>query len=163
MLANTKTGEIFRRVFNTDLYQIAQSLLKERERETKKRCDGIEQSILQYISGISTSESEIGQKLTDRISNASIHTAEDILVGLRELISEDTSSRNDLKRKSDELEQKLAGQIARITEGQYINQFFQDLRVAEQREKALAANREKHSKEKEELEMAEKALYTILP
>ena len=157
LLANTKErGEIFRRVFNTDLYQIAQSLLKERERETKKRCDGIEQSILQYISGISTSESEIGQKLTDRISNASIHTAEDILVGLRELISEDTSSRNDLKRKSDELEQKLAGQIARITEGQYINQFFQDLRVAEQREKALAANREKHSKEKEELEMAEK-------
>jgi exonuclease SbcC len=164
LLANTKErGEIFRRVFNTDLYQIAQSLLKERERETKKRCDGIEQSILQYISGISTSESEIGQKLTDRISKASIHTAEDILVGLRELISEDTSSRNDLKRKSDELEQKLAGQIARITEGQYINQFFQDLRVAEQREKALAANREKHSKEKEELEMAEKALYTILP
>ena len=56
LLANTKErGEIFRRVFNTDLYQIAQSLLKERERETKKRCDGIEQSILQYISGISTS------------------------------------------------------------------------------------------------------------
>ena len=27
----------------------------------------------------------------------------------------------------------------------------------------MAANQEKHSKEKEELEMAEKALYTILP
>jgi exonuclease SbcC len=164
LLANTKDrGEIFRRVFNTDLYQMAQSLLKEREREARKRCDSIEQSIIQYISGISTSESEIGQKLTDRISNVTIHTAEDVLIELRELISEDTSKRNDLQRKADELEQKLADQIARITTGQYINQAFQNLKVAEKKEKTLVANLEKHKKEKEELEMAEKALYTISP
>ncbi|HZJ56971.1 MAG TPA: SMC family ATPase [Clostridia bacterium] len=164
LLSSTKDrGEIFRRVFNTDLYQTAQRLLKEGEREAKKRCERVELSILQYISEISASESERGRELSLKMGTANIHTAGDIYIGLQGLILEDTIKRNDLKKQSDELEQRLAGQIARITEGQYINQSFEDLKAVVKREKVLTESLKRHNREKKDLEMAEKALYTISP
>ena len=40
LLADSKErGDIFRRVFNTELYQTAQRLLKDSERDAKKRCE----------------------------------------------------------------------------------------------------------------------------
>lgn len=80
LLADSKErGDIFRRVFNTDIYQIAQRLLKNEEREAKKRCEDIERSILQYISGINCPENGPGKALVEMIEEAGIHTAGDIL------------------------------------------------------------------------------------
>lgn len=164
LLADSKErGEIFRRVFNTDLYQTVQRLLKENEREAKKRCESIEQSILQYISQISCPESEEGHELSARIGTASIHTAGDILSELQALITKDKTHRDSLKLKAYKLDRDIAAQISEITQAQYINQLFDDLNAAQERQKALSERREEINKQKKVLQDAEKALYIISP
>lgn len=138
LLADSKErGDIFRRVFNTDLYQTTQRLLKDSEHESKKRCESIEQSILQYISGIACPESEQGQILSAKIGTVTIHTAEDILTELQALITADTTLRDNLKQQADKLDKDLAAQIAIITQAQYINQAFADLKIAQEKQKSL--------------------------
>lgn len=163
LLADSKErGDIFRRVFNTDLYQTVQRLLKDSEREAKKRCESIEQSILQYISGIA-SESEQGQRLSVKISTATIHTAEDILSELQFLIAADTTLRDSLKQQTDKLDKELAAQIAIITQTQYINQAFTDLEIAQEKQKNLTQRQGEHNTRKKTLQDAEKALYIVSP
>jgi len=164
LLADSKErGEIFRRVFNTDLYQTAQRLLKDSEREAKKCCESIEQSILQYISGIACPESEQGQMLSAKIGTATIHTAEDILSELQALIAADTTIRDSLKQQVDKLDKDLAAQIAIITQAQYINQAFTDLEIAQEKQKSLTERQGEINAQKKALQDAEKALYIVSP
>lgn len=164
LLADSKErGDIFRRVFNTDLYQIAQRLLKDSEREAKKRCESIEQSILQYISGIACPENEQGQMLSVKIGAATIHTAEDILSELQALIATDTTLRDSLKQQVDKLDKDLAVQIAMITQAQYINQAFTNLEIAQEKQKVLTERQGEHKGQKETLQDSEKALYIVSP
>ncbi len=164
LLADSKErGEIFRRVFNTDLYQAVQRLLKDREREEKKRCESVEQSILQYISGIACPEGERGEELAAKIKGAGIHNAGDILEELQALIAADTKLRHHLKQQGSKLDGKLAGQIALIAQAQYINQAFADLAAAQEKQKLLAQGQEEHNKQMKMLQDAETALYTVLP
>lgn len=164
LLADSKErGDIFRRVFNTDLYQTAQRLLKDGEREAKKRCESIEQSILQYISGIACPESEQGQMISAKIDTATIHTAEDILSELQALNAADITLRDNLKRQVDKLDKDLAAQIAVITQAQYINQAFTDLEIAQEKQKALTERQEEHNAQKKTLQDAEKALHIVSP
>ncbi|WP_368292826.1 AAA family ATPase [Dehalobacter sp. TBBPA1] len=162
LLADSKErGDIFRRVFNTDLYQTAQRLLKDSERESKKRCESIEQSIFQYISGIACPESEQGQILSAKIGTATIHTAEDILSELQALITVDTTLRDSLKQQVDKLDKDLASQIAIIMQAQYINQAFYDLKIVQEKRNALIERQGEHNVQKKMLQDAEKALYIV--
>lgn len=164
MLADSKErGDIFRRVFNTDLYQTTQRLLKDSERESKKRCESIEQSILQYISGIACPESEQGQILSAKIGTVTIHTAEDILTELQALITADTTLRDSLKQQSDKLDKDLAAQIAIIMQAQYTNQAFADLEIAQEKQKSLTERQGENNAQKKTLQGAEKALYIVSP
>lgn len=164
LLADSKErGDIFRRVFNTDLYQTTQRLLKDSEREAKKRCEGIEQSILQYISGIACPESEQGQILSAKTGTATIHTAKDILTDLQVLITADTTLRDNLKQQADKLDKDLAAQIAIITQAQYINQAFADLEIAQAKQQVLTKRQGEHNDQKKTLQDAEEALYIVSP
>ncbi len=164
LLADSKErGDIFRRVFNTDLYQTTQRLLKDSEREARKRCENVEQSILQYISGIACPESEQGQMLSAKIGTANIHTAEDILTELQVLITADTTLRDNLKLQADRLDKNLAAQIAIITQAQYINQAFTDLKIVQEKQKSLTERQGENNARKKTLQDAEKALYIVSP
>ena len=127
-------GEIFRRVFNTGFHQTVQRLLKDNEREAKRRCENIEQSILQYISGIECPGNEQGKELATKIADASIHTAEEILSDLQALVSTDKGLLDDLKLRAEELNKELASQIATITQAQYVNKTFDDLEAAQEKQ-----------------------------
>jgi exonuclease SbcC len=164
LLADSKErGEIFRRVFNTDLYQIAQRLLKEGEREAKRRCEDLEQSILQFISGIACPEGEAGEVLSGKIGTATIHTAEEILLELQSLVAAEKIRRDDLKRRAGSLEEALATQIAAITQAKYINQAFKDLETTLEKQKALAGQLGEHEARKKALLEAERAVNLVLP
>lgn len=164
LLADSKErGDIFRRVFNTDLYQIAQRLLKDCEHRAKKNCESIEQSILQYISGIVCPDNEHGRVLSGKIDAASIYTADDILSGLQDLIVSDTAVRDSLKQQSDKLNEDLAAQIAIITKAQYINRAFADLEIAKEKQKMLSERQGEFDTMKKTLRDAEKASYIVSP
>ncbi|CUX27304.1 AAA family ATPase [Clostridium sp. C105KSO13] len=164
LLADSKErGDIFRRVFNTNLYQNAQRLLKNSEREAQKRCENAEHSILQYISSIACPDSEQGKELTAEMENASIHKGADILSGLQELIAEDNSLLDNLMKQKEKLNHELDAQITAITQAQYINQFFEELKTAQEKQKTLAAQQDEIADRKKKMQEAEKALYTISP
>jgi len=164
LLADSKErGDIFRRVFNTELYQIAQRLLKDGEREAKRRCENSEHSILQYIAGIACPEDEQGQILSAQINDASIYIATDILSLLQSLIVRDSEQRDESKQQSDKLEKAIAAQIALITKAQYVNKAFADLESAKQKHKELIDITDEITEQKKILSNAEKALYTVRP
>jgi exonuclease SbcC len=164
LLADSKErGEIFRRIFNTDFYLTVQRLLKDREREARDRCESAEQSILQFITGITCPDNEQGQELAARIETAGIHSAEDILVDLQALIKSDTEAMDSLKNKAYRLDRALTAQIALITQAAYINKAFDDLQAAQEKQKVLAGRREEHKAEIKALQNAEKALYSVSP
>ncbi len=164
LLADSKErGDIFRRIFNTELYQTIQRMLKDSELKSKKRCDSIEQSVLQYISGIACSESEQGQSLSEKLGTADIHSAEEILTELQLLNTEDISLQDSLKLQAGELDNSLAAQIAKITQAKYINKAFSDLQITEEKKKNLTASQGEHIALKKTLHDAEKALYNISP
>lgn len=164
LLADSKErGDIFRRVFNTGLYQTAQRLLKDGEREAKKRCESVEQSILQYIHGIACPENEQGRTLSSIIAAATAYSAEDVLSELRNLIAADAALRDNFKQQSDKLDKALAAQISAITQARYINQAFSGLEAVRAKQKALEERREEYNRRMKALQNAEKALYTVFP
>ncbi|HVI42906.1 MAG TPA: SMC family ATPase [Anaerovoracaceae bacterium] len=164
LLADSKErGDIFRRVFNTELYQTAQRLLKDGEREAKRRCENNEHSILQYMAGIACPDDEQNQTLTAKINEANIYNAADVLSLLQILIIRDLEQREESKRQSSKLEKGIATQITLITQAQYVNKAFADLESAKQKQKELVDRADEISEQKEKLSNAEKALHIILP
>lgn len=164
LLADSRErGEIFRRVFGTELYQAVQRLLKDREREARRRCESSEQSILQYIAGIACSESEQGCKLSAAREAVTIHSAEDIRNDLRALIQEDVVLRDDLRLQVGALDKALAAQIAVIAQAEYINRAFADLEAVQARRRVLFEQEKVCQKQRRAIQDAEKARNTVAP
>ncbi|WOO36766.1 SMC family ATPase [Anaerocolumna sp. AGMB13020] len=164
LLADSKErGEIFRRVFNTELYQSIQRLLKDREREARNKCSSIEQSILQYISGIILSESEDGKTLSVLKEKASIHNAAEIRSELEALITIEQKELASLQQDIKELQSHQAEQIKLITEASHSNQLFRELEETSAKKAQLQKELPLQIERKSNLQQAEKALYTIYP
>lgn len=71
LLADSKTrGEIFRRVFNTELYLNVQTRLKELEKEARRKCEDAEAGILQRVRGLSCGEGAVGEELAEAVKEA---------------------------------------------------------------------------------------------
>lgn len=97
LLADSKErSDIFRRVFGTELYQTASRLLKEREREERKKCDDAEKSILQYISGIRWRDDLQDETLREQSDIPTVHHASDTLNTLRQIIATDKKQEQQL-------------------------------------------------------------------
>lgn len=159
LLADSKErGDIFRRIFNTELYLIVQRLLKDSERDARKRCENSEHSIMQYISGIVCPENEEGQAFTSQIKAANIHNAPETLTQLQSVIAKDKEGHNACKKQIDELDARIAAQITLITQAMYINKLFSDLEAAKQKKMELDERSAEIAKQKRELQDAEKAL-----
>ncbi|WP_099467453.1 AAA family ATPase [Konateibacter massiliensis] len=164
LLANsTERGEIFRRVFNTALYQNVQLLLKDQEKEAKKECDALEQSILSSVSYLSCPDTESGSLLQSLINTATIHNAGELLSALNTVLTEDTTGREALSVQAEQIGQAIAAQISVITSAHYVNQNFEALEKAVQRKNRLAQDLELHNQRKTAFQNAEKALYKVYP
>lgn len=163
LASSSERGDIFRHVFNTDVYKNVQDLLKNREREAHRRCEDSKKSILQYVSGISYPEDESGATLAGLTKADSIHVAVDVQRELKALIAADKSERDRLQYQAGQLDEALAGQITAITQARFINQVFADLETAREKQRDLLGDREAQELRKQTLEAAEKALYNVLP
>lgn len=162
LLADSKErGEIFRRVFNTEFYQTIQKQLKEKERERKKACESLEQSILQYISGILCSEED--QQLAVMRDNATIHSGEEILAELNSLVSRDKALHAVNRQQSEELSERQSAQVRLITEAARTNQVFTELQLTINSKIQLQEREGEYNLQKDSLQKAEKALYILRP
>lgn len=164
LLADSRTrGEIFRRVFNTEVYQTAQELLKEKEKAARRNCDNNQQSILQYMAGILSADEEENRSFAERLEKRDIYSADAVLDLLNEQNARDALRQDEMNRASVQNEQAMAALIAQKTEAEFINQAFADLQNAQQRQTELAASEEEISLQRKELQIAEKALRFVHP
>lgn len=164
LLADSKErGDIFRRVFDTELYQTAGRLLKDREREARRKCDDAEKSILQYFSGISCPDDEKGQQLFHKLEEATIHAAAEIHTDLQTVVFADRNCLEKCKQEAEQLDEKLAAGIAALEQAHAVNRLFRDLETARSRKKELLERQTGQIEEQKELQQAEQALYLILP
>lgn len=163
LASSSERGDIFRHVFNTDVYKNVQDLLKNREREAHRRCEDSKKSILQYVSGISYPEDESGATLAGLIKADSIHVAEDVQWELKALIAMDMAGRERLQNQAGQLDEALTEQITVITQARFINQAFADLGIVKEKQRILADRRDENELQKKILARAEKARYTVRP
>lgn len=164
LLAGSKErGEIFRRVFSTDLYQVAQRLLKERERAAKNTLDAQENSILQSIQTISVPDEEGGAILAAKIKGITTHQGSEVLEDLQALIKSDTDLRSALQEKSQAAAAAIAIQIAKNVDSHRLYQAFLDLDLIKFRQQELQNEAEEQKARKKSVEKGEKALYQVFP
>jgi len=164
LLADSKErGEVFRRVFNTELYQNVQRTLKNKELEAKKSCENSERSILQYISGIHCPPGEEGERLKEKITTATIHSAADILEDLQELNLEDTKEQKAVKNRLEELNRSIEEQVNLILRGKSINKIFADLAAVNQKLEELLKDSKTMELKEIEIKSAEAVRYQIMP
>lgn len=164
LLADSKErGEIFRRVFSTNLYQTAQRLLKEREKAAKNALDAQENSILQSLQTINVPDDAAGQALAARIKELTIHEAAEILAELQTLIASDRELRASLQAVSQAKVTAIAKQIAEIADSGRLYQAFLDLDQIKEKQAELQAQAEEQKARQESVDKGEKALYLVRP
>ncbi|MBE6822633.1 MAG: SMC family ATPase [Ruminococcaceae bacterium] len=164
LLAESKDrAEIFRRVFNTELFRSCQEVLKKKEKEAKLRCEENERSILQYCSGIVLADGERYHTLSGLIEEQSIHNTEKIMNVLQEVLKEDEQDWKQAKQRSAELEQAVANQIAALTDAQHWNNAFAQLETVKKKRQELSEQQAEMNAREKELAAAEKALHTVAP
>ncbi|MBD5080640.1 MAG: SMC family ATPase [Ruminococcaceae bacterium] len=138
LLASTKERqEIFRKLFNTTLYEKLENRLGEEKNSAYKSLESVDQSIKQFIKDIKADESdpdlgaEVEKAKSDNLPQA------DILPLIEKLIAKDTKLDNELKEKIEKANKQLDevnGRLAVI---------------------------ESHEKTKQRLEESEKELFDI--
>ncbi len=170
LLADSKErGEIFRRVFSTNLYQVTQRLLKDRERTLKNTVEAKESSILQSMQTIrlpkvdNVPEDEGGQILETQIKDASIHQGAEILEGLQALIRSDKKLQSALQEQVKCKDTAIAKQIELIADSRHLYQAFLDLEAVWDRRDELQGRAQEHKERQESFAKGEKALYQVRP
>lgn len=156
-------GEIFRRIFNTEVYQWMQKLLKEKERKAKNACEESERSMLQYIASILCPEDEAWQELSELIKVATIHSGQDILTQLNLLINHDRAEIEQYKAEQKQLELLINHLIESIKDGEYINKSLVELKAGYEKQKQLEDHKSVIVRQQSELVLAEQSLYQIRP
>lgn len=164
LLADSRArGEIFRRVFNTEVFQAAQELLKDQEKAARRNCESNQQSTLQYMTGILVAEEPENQPLAELLTRQDVYSAAEVLLLLQEQNARDALLQEELLQASRQNEQALAWLIAQRTEAEFINQAFLELRQAEARQAELAAEETDILLRRDELLVAEQALRLVRP
>lgn len=164
LLADSKErGEVFRRVFNTEMYQNVQRILKDKEREARKNCENSERSILQYLGGIICPPGEKGEQLKENIAVATIHSASDILTDLQEVIQEDTKSLRAYKSQQKGINQNLEEQVSLLLKAKNINKIFAELNAINQKQEELLEGAADMELREAEVKASETAQYQVLP
>ncbi len=164
LLADSKTrGEIFRRVFRTELFSEVQTRLKEMEKEARRKCEDTEAGILRLIRGLVCGEGAAGEELAQAITEAGIHTADLVLERLKVRNGEDRDRREALKHQVDGLEEQIRRQVAAITRAQQLDKTFADLEKAEKERGELAARSVKFAELEERLGNARRAMNKVRP
>ncbi len=159
LLAESKErSEIFRRIFNTNIYLNAQRVLKDREREAAKRAEGYKNSILQHIDNISVSEGE----LSELVERKDIHEAEKVIALLTEKNIDDSSRVEKIGADISVLAAAIEKQIEAITSADVINKNLYSLSQTQEGIAKLEQEQGKIDRLKISVSNAEKARSIVL-
>lgn len=84
-------NKILKQIFNTDIYSKFTTILQEKEKEYKQKCEELKYSLFQYMNGIKLVEdSEYKEELKQLIESKNANLSDDVLHILETINEEDT-------------------------------------------------------------------------
>ena len=157
-------ADIFRKVFNTDIYQNIQDILKRCEKDLKEQCDKSERSILQYVDGIVCDKDNGNYVLISELMiRRSIHGTAQIIELLNKLITEDTATYCQDRKRSELNSQSIIAQAVAFAEAEIANKAFSQLGIAQKIFNELQGKADEIKNDEATASAAEKALYKVKP
>ncbi len=118
--------EIFRSIFKTERYEKLQLKLKSAAAQAKDRCEELQQSVQQYVSGIQCAEDDVLYSKAQSAAAGQL-PADDIAPLLDALIEQDRTLSSELTQQLEQTEQRLGALAQMLTDAQ-----TRALRVQEQ-------------------------------
>lgn len=118
--------EIFRSIFKTERYEKLQLKLKSAAAQAKDRCEELQQSVQQYVSGIQCAEDDVLYPKAQSAAAGQL-PADDIAPLLAALIEQDRTLSSELTQQLEQTEQRLGALAQMLTDAQ-----TRALRVQEQ-------------------------------
>jgi len=165
LLASTEErGKIFRKVFNTNIYQLFQSELKSQANSLKSQYEDIRKSILQYTNDINCPKDNSSYLEIEELQNENnINSLNKIQELLDSLIKEDTTAEGKEKTTGEQIQDELTKLSTSVTTAAANNERLERLSKAAQRFSELDEHKEEYDNKKIKLSYSENALYYVKP
>lgn len=161
---SNERGLIFRKVFNTQIYDKIQKKLKELGTKLKYQLEDIDKSIVQYLSNaICSEESPHKEIFIDWKKTKDIHQVSKMMGLLSSIIEEDKDEYSIKKKYNDQLNEEIGKKASEITEGKRVNGLILSKKQAKE-EYAILLEEAQAIKNKEQAYiLSEKALHIVKP
>lgn len=165
LLATTEErGKIFRRVFNTGIYQQFQSEIKNRTSQLKDEYEDLRKSILQYALGVACPENHpVYGELAKMQQDKDIYAVPRLLSCLAALIQEGMAAQEaeDLARKR--LQEQITSLAGHIAAASANNERLEQLERSKARLGELETHQVEYQEKQIRLKKAQFALYYVKP
>jgi len=165
LLASTEErGKIFRKVFNTGIYQQFQSELKNRSSQLKGDYEDLRKSILQYALEAACPEDHRLHLELDKIKqDRDIYALPRLLTCLEILIEEGTAAQEAEESARKRLQEQITKLAADITAASANNERIDQLERSKSRLGELETHRIENHEKQARLKRAQDALYYVKP
>lgn len=162
--SSSDRGNIFRKVFNTQIFDDIQKSLKSMSLNLKYQCEDIDKSIQQYLGGMICEEGHIHEQLLKEWKKEKdIHQINKIMEILISLLTEDREVYQEELKLNQTLTQKIKDKNSEYLRAEQNNTLLENLRKIQIIYEQLANAEVEMKKKEEKLAQAGFALYTIKP
>lgn len=157
--AETKDrSDIFRRIFNTDIYKDFQDQLKQKASDLENKYQDIQKSLLQFARSISyNANSPTAEQLRVQLANDNIADTDQLLTQLAAIITEDETYQQQLNKQKSDVEQQITALEKVFAYQEDLARQFQQLQQAQNRLQELSQENDLFSYKQEQLAIAEQA------
>lgn len=165
LLASTEDrGKIFRKVFNTGLYQQFQQELKNKSSELKNKFDDIKKSIMQYANNIQCdADNPLFIEIEKLKKDSNINMLSRIIECLELIISEDISLENEENKNINNIEEEFNKITAIVATAKNSNAKLEKLSALKEKLASLESVKKDYDEKTNSLKFAENALFYIKP
>ncbi len=161
LLAESKErADIFRKVFNTDLYLELQERLKEKEKTLREKRTEIQRNILQLESDFLCAEDE---ELGRLISEKNIHLSPQIFAAIQKRNRQEENILKPLKKKEEDFGVMWSGLISDIALAEERNQKFLEWENEKKRLQSFEEKKDFYGALSKQIETGEIILSSIVP
>ena len=161
---SNERGLIFRKVFNTQMYDRVQKKLKELSNKLKYQLEDIDKSIVQYLSNVICSEESVYKEgFADWKRTKDIHNVSKMMELLSSMIKEDEDKYNIKKKHNEELSELITKKASELIEAKQINDLLLSKKQSEEEYARLLEKAQVIKAKEESYNLAEKALHIVKP
>ena len=157
--AETKDrSDIFRKIFNTDIYKQFQDHIKQKTADLENRYQDIHKGLLQFARGITyNANSPLAEKLQTITANDNIGEIDQLITHLTAVISEDEAQQQQLSYQKNSLGQQITAVEKTLAYQGELAQQFKQLQQAQNRYQELVALDNLFTYKQDQLAIAEQA------